>query len=212
MRESIARWNEEKIGRQLQQKGIKWVFQPPPAGVWERLVQITKKHLKSAVADRLLSDIELRTLLTEVESIVNNRPITAVSDDPEDCSALTPNHFLLQKATQLPPGVFVKEDSLSRKRWRKVQFLPDHYWKRWIREYLPNLQKRSKWVKSRGNVQIGDLVLVAEDNVLRNRWLMGRVMEVFCGGDGGVRSVKLKTASSVFHHPVTKLCLLEEGS
>ena len=62
MRESIARWNEEKIGRQLQQKGIKWVFQPPPAAVWERLVQITKKHLKSAVADRLLSDIELRTL------------------------------------------------------------------------------------------------------------------------------------------------------
>ena len=212
MRESIARWNEEKIGRQLQQKGIKWVFQPPPAGVWERLVQITKKHLKSAVADRLLSDIELKTLLVEVECIVYNRPITAVSDDPEDCSALTPNHFLLQKATQLPPGVFVKEDSLSRKRWRKVQFLPDHYWKRWIREYLPNLQKRSKWVKSRGNVQIGDLVLVAEDNVLRNRWLMGRVMEVFCGGDGGVRSVKLKTASSVFHHPVTKLCLLEEGS
>ena len=74
LRKSMARWNEEKIDRQLQQKGIKWVFQPPAAphasGVWERLVQITKKHLKSAVADRLLSDIELRTLLAEVESIL----------------------------------------------------------------------------------------------------------------------------------------------
>ena len=103
-----------KIDRQLQQRGIKWVFQPPAAPhasrVWERLVQIMKKYLKSAVADRLLSDIELRTLLAEVEPIVNNRPITAVSDDPEDFSALTANHFLLQKATQLPPGVFVKED------------------------------------------------------------------------------------------------------
>ena len=162
LRESIARWNEEKIDRQSQQKGIKWVFQPPAAphasGVWERLVQITKKHLKSAVADRLFGDIELRTPLAEVESIVNNRPITAVSDDPEDCSALTPNPFLLQKATQLPPGVFVKEDSFSRKRWR--------------------------------NVQNGDLVLIAEDNVLRNRLPMERVMEVFCGEDGGVRSVK----------------------
>ena len=125
--------------------------------------------------------LNLRTPLAEVESIVNNRPITAVSDDPEDCSALTPNHFLLQKATQLPPGVFVKDDSFSRKRWRKVQFLAHQYWKRWIRQYLPTLQKRSKWVKSRRNVQIGDLVLIAEDNVLRNRWLMGRVME------GGVR-------------------------
>ena len=110
LREAIARWSEEEIDRQLQQKGIKWVFQPPAAPhasrVWERLVQIMKKYLKSAVADRLLSDIELRTLLAEVESIVNNRPMTAVSDDPEDCSALTPNHFLLQKATQLPPGSF----------------------------------------------------------------------------------------------------------
>ena len=54
-----------------------------------------------------------------MESIVNNHPITAVSDDPEDCSALTPNHFLLQKSTQLPRGVFVKEDdSFSRNRSR----------------------------------------------------------------------------------------------
>ena len=59
-----------KIDRHLQQKGIKWVFHPPAAPhasrVWERLVQIMKKYLKSAVADRLLSDIELRTLLAEL--------------------------------------------------------------------------------------------------------------------------------------------------
>ena len=79
-----------------------------------------KKHLKSATGDGLLSDVELRTLLAEVEAIVNNRPITPVSDDPDDYSALTPNHFLLQRATQLPPGVFVSEDLFSRKRWRKV--------------------------------------------------------------------------------------------
>ena len=103
--------------------GISATCRPPYVGVWERLVQITKKHLKSAAGDGLLSDVELRTLLAEVESIVNNRPITAVSDDPDDCSALTPNHFLLQRATQLPPGVFVNEDLFSRKRWRKVQFL-----------------------------------------------------------------------------------------
>lgn len=216
LKEAIAHWNEETIERQLQQKGIKWVFQPPAAphmsGVWERLVQITKKHLKSAAGDGLLNDVELRTLLAEVEFIVNNRPITAVSDDPDDCSALTPNHFLLQRATQLPPGVFVNEDLFSRKRWRKVQFLADHYWKRWIREYVPTLQRRPKWVKSRRNAQIGDLVLLAEDKVVRNRWPMGRVVEVFTGEDGGVRSARVKTASGVFHRPVTKICLLEEVS
>ena len=88
--------------------------------------------------------------------------------------------------------------------WQRIRFLEsdgercsffaDHYWNKWIREYLPTLQKRSKWVKSRRNVQIGDLVLIAEDNVLRNRWPMGRVMELFCGEDRGVQYVKIKTA------------------
>ena len=72
LKEAIACWNEEKIERHLQQKGINWVFQPPAAphmsGVWERLVQITKKHLKSTVGDALLTDVELRTLLAEVVS------------------------------------------------------------------------------------------------------------------------------------------------
>ena len=89
--------------RRVSSGSFSLLLPPHASGVWECLVQITKKHLKSTVADRLLSDIELRTLLAEVESIVNNRPVTAVSDDPEDCSVLTPNHFLLQKATQLPP-------------------------------------------------------------------------------------------------------------
>lgn len=35
-----------------------------------------------------------------MESIVNNRPITAVSDDTDNCSALKPNSCLLQRATQ----------------------------------------------------------------------------------------------------------------
>lgn len=33
------------------------------SGVLERLIHITMRHLKSAVADGLLNDIELRTLV-----------------------------------------------------------------------------------------------------------------------------------------------------
>lgn len=99
LRDAIAHWNEEKIESQLQQKGVKWIFQPPASphmsGVWERIVKITKKHLKAIVGDGLLNDLELRTFLGEVEFIINSRPITAVPDDPTDLSALTRNHFLL---------------------------------------------------------------------------------------------------------------------
>ena len=63
MKEAIAHWNDETIEQQLQQKGIKWVFQPPAtphmSGVWERLVQITKKQHKRAAGDGLLSDVKL---------------------------------------------------------------------------------------------------------------------------------------------------------
>ena len=145
-----------------------------------------------------------------MESKVNNRPIIAVSDDPDDCSALTPNHSLLQTATQLPPGVFVNEDLFSRKQWRKLQFLADHHWKRWVREYVPTLQRRPQLVNSRRNAQIGDLVLLTEDKVVRNRWPMGRVVEVFTGQDGGVRSARVKTTGGVFHRPISNICLLEE--
>ena len=86
------------------------------SGVWERLVQSAKKHLKAIVGDRLLSEFALRTLFTEVEFIMNNRPIVAASDDPADLEALTPNHFLLQrKVTGLPPGNFRQGRSFGQK-------------------------------------------------------------------------------------------------
>ena len=128
--DSIRGWNNAKIYQELQQKRVKWTFHPPTAahmsGVWERLVQSAKRHLKAIVGDRLLSEFSLRTLFTEVEFIMNNRPIVAASDDPADLEALIPNHFLLQrKVTGLPPGVFVKEDHLGRKQWKKIQYLTD---------------------------------------------------------------------------------------
>ena len=180
------------------------------SGVWERLVQNVKKHLKTIIRDRLLSEFALRTLFTEVEFIMNNRPIVAASDDPADLEALTPNHFLLQrKVAGLPPGVFVKEDHLGRKQWRKVQYLTDAFWKRWISEYLPTLTEREKWLKDQRDVRVGDLVLILDENVPRNKWNLGRVTEVFVGRDSRVRSAKVKTSSTELHRPVLKLCLLD---
>lgn len=59
-------------------------------------------------------------------------------------------------------------------------------------------------------MRIEDLVLIAEDIMLRNRWPVERVIEMFHGEDGGVLSARDKTAGGVFQRPVTKICLLEE--
>jgi uncharacterized phosphosugar-binding protein len=87
--------------------------------------------------------------------------------------------------------------------------LADIFWTRWLNEYLPLLQKRQKWIDSKENVKVGDIVLVVE-NSPRNMWTMGRVLEVIKDKDSVVRVAKVKTSSSVLTRPITKLCPLIE--
>ena len=178
------------------------------SGVRERLVQSAKKHLKAVVEDRLLSEFALQTLFTDVEFIMNNRPILAASDDPADLESLTPKHFLLQrKVTGLPPGVFVKGDHLDKKQWRKVQYLTDVFWKRWISEYLLTLTEREKWLKDQRNGKWQ--VASGKWQVASGKWNLGRITEVFVGRNSRVQSAKVKTSNTELHCPVVKLCLLD---
>lgn len=75
------------------QDGIKWTFNPPleahHGGVWEQLVQDVKKVLCTVVKQQVLDDEALHTALCEVEAVLNDRPITPFSDDPNGLEALT---------------------------------------------------------------------------------------------------------------------------
>ena len=137
------------------------------------------------------------------------RPLTKVSDDPNDLEPLTPNHLLLLRQNEsLPPGLFEKNDTYSRRRWRQVQYLANVFWGRWKREYLPSLQERQKWFRPRRNFTVGDTVIV-DESTPRNVWPIGRITEVFPDRDGFVRRVRVKTKTSTLERPITKLCLLE---
>ena len=68
---------------------------------------------------------------------------------------------------------------------------------------------KGKWRQPQRNFQVGDLVIVANDNVARYKWLLARVVEVYSGADGLVRSVYLRCKGSSLKRPVTKICLLE---
>ena len=97
----------------------------------------------------------LHTVFAEVTSILNSRPICPSSDDPNDLEPLTPNHLLLQRRNIfVPPGVFAKEDLYWRKQWRHAQFIADCFWSRWIREYVPTLQQRHKWLLNKRNLAV----------------------------------------------------------
>ena len=78
-----------------------------------------------------------------------------------------------------------------------------------MKEYLPSLQERPKCQREQKNLRVGDLVLIADDNVNRNQWPLGKVVNVFPGVDNLVRSAELRAKGTTLKRPVTKLCLLE---
>jgi len=86
LREAVQQWNQGQIHEYLLQHNIKWIFNPPAAshhgGVWERCIRTVRKVMKALLNEQTLDDEGLNTLMCEVESIVNGRPITKVSDDP----------------------------------------------------------------------------------------------------------------------------------
>ena len=109
--------------------------------------------------------------MTECEKIINDKPITTVSGDPNDQPALTPSMLLLMKSNpSIPPGVFVKDDIYAKRWWKQIQYLASVFWRRWVREYLPTLQARQKWMRSKTDIQQGDIVLVAGQNIPRGQW------------------------------------------
>ena len=168
-------------------RGIDWKYTPPHSshmgGVWERQIQSIRNVLQNTMREQTLHDESLNTLVCEVKHILNNRAITVTSDDVNDLKTLKANHLLLLKEGPQVPPCLSEETDLYKKRWRKVQHLAALFWQRWLKQYLPELQARQKWLRQRPNVSVGDLVLLLEENVPRNLWPLARVVEVYPNKD-----------------------------
>jgi len=211
---AVKNIDQNAVVKHLNKFDITWMFNPPISpwmgGVWESLIKSVKRALKAITHDRLFTDEALYTFLCEVESILNQRPITTVSDDINDFEVLTPNHFLLgYESYNLAPGKFNDDEINLRKKWRKIQAVTNMFWRRWVNEYLPLLNIRKKWYRVTRNFNKGDIVIIQTNNSPRSFWPMARVIETYPGIDGVVRTVKVKTATNELVRSVAKLCLLE---
>ena len=165
-------------------------------GVWERQIRTVRSVLTALLDGKagVLDGETFQTLICEAEAIVNSRPLTLDNlSDPDSLAPLTPNHILTMKTKPVlpPPGVFQREDQYSRKRWRRAQHLACQFWDRWRKEFLQNLQGRSKWTSSRRNLQIGDVVIVKDEHKPRNCWSLAQVVGTYPSKDGLVRNVKV---------------------
>ncbi|XP_066927415.1 uncharacterized protein [Clytia hemisphaerica] len=215
LKEELRKLNQHKIGEFCSLREIEWQFNPPSAphmgGAWERLVRTVKTSMKFTLKNLILTEFQLMTFITEVENIVNSRPLTPISEDPKDLEALTPNHLL--KGFNNAEVLLNTDKDLDitkcyRKRWKHIQMCLEHFWNRWRSEYLPTLTTRGKWVEERRNLQVGDMVLLHMD-APRGQWPLGIIVETIPGRDNRIRMAYVKTNAGTYLRPASKIYRLE---
>ena len=141
----------------------------------------------------------LLTLMVETERILNSGPLTVETiSDPTSELPLSPANILTMKSKVVmpPPGKFSKPDLYCRKRWRHIQHVINEFWSRCRKEFLQSLQERKKWQDKKQNFQNGDIVLLRDSDLIRNKWPMVKIVGKFKDDNGDVRSVRLKVGQS----------------
>lgn len=165
--------------------------------------------MKKVIGDVTLTSEEMLTVLAQIESILNSRPLHPMSNDPNDISALTPGHFLIgTPLVSVPEPNLLESNVTGLSRWKLVKRLQQHFWSRWSQDYLKSLQQRSKWLKIQPSVKKDALVLIKDERLPPNQWALGRVVDVHPGADNLVRVVSVKYNNKVFQRPVVKLAVL----
>ncbi|XP_046801106.1 uncharacterized protein LOC124418529 [Lucilia cuprina] len=201
----------EDISQKYITQGFEWSFIPPHAphmgGLWEAAVKSFKFHFKRTAGAHKFNFEEFSTLLARIEGILNSRPISAMSEDPSDLTALTPGHFLTGKPIMAFPEPMTEQIALV-KRWEQLKALHHQFFLRWKEDYLKALHKRYKWKNPSSNLKPGDLVVVIDDLLPPSEWRLGRILNTYKGSDDNVRVADVKIVNGVITRPIVKLCYL----
>lgn len=192
---------------------IAWHFIPPAAphygGLWESAVRMFKHHFKRVVGDLLFTFEELNTFVIEIEGILNSRPITNISPDPNDLLVLTPAHYMIGRPLITLPERDMSSVPVNRlSTWKHIAKVRQDFWRRWHLEYLNELQIRAKWTKDGPGITVGTVVLIKDQGLPCSRWIIGHVIELHPGDDGIARAATIRTLSGIIKRATNRLCPL----
>ncbi|UYV76289.1 hypothetical protein LAZ67_13003275 [Cordylochernes scorpioides] len=204
-----------RIERETSIKRIQWIFIPPSApwwgGFWERMVRTIKEMLIKMLGHRKLKYVQLQTALCEIESIINNRPLTYVSEDDNDLKPLTPNEFLQNGPESSFPEFENLKPEMLHTRYRELGQLKRELKQRFLKEYLGALIQKSENIDRR-QLKVGDVVLIGQENLKRMFWPKGRIVNLIPGKDGIVRVAHVKTSTGILIRALQRLHPLEISS
>lgn len=193
---------------------IEFKFIPPYAphfgGLWESGVKSCKHHISRVIGNANLTYEEFSTVLVQIEAVLNSRPMYPMSSDPNDFTPLTPAHFLIGRPMTCPAERDLTTVALSSlSRYKRVEQLRQSFWKRWSKEYISELQSRTKWKDKGEDIRTGTLVLIKEDGLPPLKWRLGRVTALFPGKDGVSRVAEIRHATGTIKRAFSKICPLE---
>ena len=114
------------------------------------------------------------------------------SNGPSDFDALIPNNFIIKNFDNFAPGDFNEDHISTRKKIESVQSYSNELWRRFVKEYITSLNKRTKWFRDQRNFEVGNLVLMHQNNIPQSHWPLGRITKVFPSNNNIVRSVEVK--------------------
>ena len=186
----------DTIQKKLLEEGCEWSFSTPRAafcqGITEAMVKCCKQSLRKVLHGALLTSEEMRTIFSEVEALVNSRPISALKD--EALTPITPAELLIGRPLRALPDYDDKMENINYpEMWQRRKMLLQHFWNRWSRDYLSELSPTKKWrQKDERALNVGDVVLLRDPDCIKNSWRIARIMETYHNEKGDVTSAKIK--------------------
>ncbi|VDK82638.1 unnamed protein product, partial [Onchocerca ochengi] len=200
---------------------------PWGGGVYEGLIGLTKEALRKAIR-RLFTKREMTTLITEIEGILNTRPLTYVGFD--DCRIIRPIDFISPTASldisikhendeeEYTPYALKTKDKLI-KHWTSTLKTLDIFWKLWRKDYLESLRERlqkemhSPRLTEERLPQVNETVLLVEPYVPRGIWNLARIIKLNKGLDGRTRNATIQLPNGKQRdRSINMLCPLEINS
>lgn len=189
----------------LAQNQTEWQFSAALApwwgGFWERMVRTVKELFRKGNGKAVLYYDQLMTALSDVEAVINARPLVYVADGEDDPRPITPSNLIYGYPTrggpQGPPpdpATCASAKALIQMDKARRRFVEDCA-NQFVKEYLSELNLFHSKGKSGRAIRIGEVVVIHDGNAKRLMWSTGVVKQLLTGRDGRIRSALVKIPS-----------------